>query len=282
MKHVVMTSGGVGSFITLEMVVNQFGRENVVSLFSDTMMEDEDLYRFLDDSHSYLGVPVTRIADGRTPWEVFRDRGFIGNTRVDLCSRILKRELMDDWICRNFKSDECICYVGIDYTEKHRIERLAPRKLPYIYKAPMVEAQMMLSPAQKESYCTERCITPPRLYGMGFGHNNCGGFCVKAGLAQFKLLFEKMPDRYAHHEAIEQSLLASNQNLKPFLRKRYGSGRSATVRYISMKEFREEFIMPDALTDDDKMDYGGCGCALAVYDTSLEEEISSFQAEAAL
>ncbi len=29
-------------------------------------------------------------------------------------------------------------------------------------------------------------IEPPRLYKMGFKHNNCGGACVKAGISQWK------------------------------------------------------------------------------------------------
>jgi hypothetical protein len=265
-KHIMMTSGGVGSFIALEMLVREHGPEDVISLFADTMMEDEDLYRFLIDTHLHLGLEVTRISDGRTPWDVFRDKGFIGNTRVDLCSRILKRELMDSWIVekgadgkRRFEPEECACYVGIDWTEKHRIERLAPRKLPYIYRAPMVEQKIMVSPEDKIKFCEDRGVKPPMLYGLGFGHNNCGGFCVKAGLGQFKLLWERLPERYLEHEATEQALIAENPKLRPFLRKR---STTAPTRYMTMKEYREEFLEPQKVSLDESMDFGGCGCAL--------------------
>lgn len=259
MKHIVMTSGGVGSFICLDMLVKEHGPENIVSLFADTLIEDEDLYRFLDDTHRYLGLEVTRIADGRTPWDVFWEKGFIGNTRVDLCSRILKRELMDKWVHENFEPDECVCYVGIDHTENHRIARMAPRKLPYIYRAPMVEQEIMVSPEVKKSFCKERGIAVPRLYEFGFGHNNCGGFCVKAGLGQFKMLWEKLPEVYAHHEAMEQRLIAANPKLRPFLRKR---SKNAPTRYLTMREYRLEFLEPHRVSPDDAMDFGGCGCAL--------------------
>lgn len=49
-------------------------------------------------------------------------------------------------------------------------------------------------------------IRPPRLYDMGFPHNNCGGFCVKAGQSQFRLLLKTMPERYAEHERQEEEL----------------------------------------------------------------------------
>lgn len=260
-KHIVMTSGGVGSFVTLCLVVEEFGAENVVSLFADTLIEDEDLYRFLEDTHKHLGVELTRIADGRTPWEVFRDKKFIGNTRVDICSRVLKRDLMDKWIKQNFPNPaECICYIGIDWSEKHRYERLAPRKLPYAYRAPMVERLMMLTPEQKSKFCRERGIEPPRLYAMGAAHNNCGMMCVKAGLAQFRMLYEKMPERYLWHEEQEADLI-SNHGLKPFLRK----VENGQTIYYSMREFREEYLMPGSgqqLTFDDLLDWGGCGCAI--------------------
>jgi hypothetical protein len=268
--HIVMTSGGVGSFVTLAMVCEEFGVENVVSLFADTLIEDEDVYRFLEDTHAMLGIPLTRIADGRTPWEVFEQKKFIGNSRVDLCSRILKREIMDKWVETNYPDPEsCVCYIGIDWSEKHRHERLAPRKLPYVYKAPMVEKLMMLSPEAKQKFCLARGVKPPRSYAQGFAHANCGGFCVKAGLGQFKMLYDKLPERYLMHENIEQRLIAENPKLKPFLRKADRSGE----RFLTMRQYREEYLMPgsgEQLTFDDLYDFGGCGCAIDYKDDEIQ------------
>ena len=49
-------------------------------------------------------------------------------------------------------------------------------------------------------------IEPPRLYKLGFPHNNCGGFCIKAGQAHFLHLMKTFPDRFAYHEAKEQEI----------------------------------------------------------------------------
>jgi hypothetical protein len=90
---------------------------------------------------------------------------------------------------------------------------------------------------------------------MGFSHNNCGGFCVKAGLAHFRNLLEKMPDRYAYHEAKEQELRAYlGRNDIGFLRKSVNGKR----RIVSMKEFREGLHVQ--MTFDEMLDFGGCGC----------------------
>lgn len=54
MKHVVFTSGGLGSWRVLHEVIQANGKENVYALFTDTMIEDDDLYRFLVETFSYL------------------------------------------------------------------------------------------------------------------------------------------------------------------------------------------------------------------------------------
>jgi hypothetical protein len=94
-------------------------------------------------------------------------------------------------------------------------------------------------------------IAPPRLYAMGFPHNNCGGFCIKAGQAHFKLLLEKLPERYAFHEQQEQELRKLLGDVS-ILRDR----RGGKVRPLTLAEFRAGY--PNA----DKHEWGGCGCAL--------------------
>src|SRR5690348_12113868 len=117
-RHVVMFSGGVGSFAAADRVVRQHGRD-VTLLFADTLIEDADLYRFLVEGAAFLTgkaglgevsglaakaantppssdmlrrrthldalrrevaqvIPgLVWLADGRTPWDVFRDRRFL-------------------------------------------------------------------------------------------------------------------------------------------------------------------------------------------------------------
>src|SRR3954469_3627499 len=101
MKRIVMFSGGIGSWAAGRRVAEQHGTDDLTLLFCDTLIEDRDLYRFLGDAAANIGGELVRIAEGRTPWEVFRDEGMIANTRVDLCSRILKRDLADKWLAEH-------------------------------------------------------------------------------------------------------------------------------------------------------------------------------------
>ncbi len=251
MADVVLFSGGIGSWAAARRLVDSGSRP--VLLFTDTLIEDEDLYRFLDDAAANLGIPITRIADGRTPWEVFRERRFLGNTRVDLCSRILKRELARQWIDERWPDGATVA-IGIDWTEVARFDRAAPRWEPHALVAPLTNPPYyakgdLLDQAQAAG------LKLPRLYRMGFAHNNCGGFCVKQGQAGFLRLLRSLPDRYAAHEVQEQDFREFIGKDVAILRDR----RNGTTKPLTLRQLREADSGTEPL---EAGDFGGCGCML--------------------
>lgn len=258
MKHVVMMSGGIGSWAAGKRVVAEHGADNTTLLFTDTKFEDEDTYRFLDDAAQNIGADLIKIADGRDIWRVFEDAKFLANSRVDICSRVLKRELADKWIAENFTPDTVTVYVGIDWTEIHRYERLAPRKLPWIYKAPLCEAPY-LTKMELHAWAEAEGLKKQRLYEMGMPHANCGGGCVKAGVAHWRKLYQQWPERYALWERKEQELYRRLPNAKPFLKK----SDNGEMHYLSLRELRRDYLEPEAdgeACQIDLFDFGGCGC----------------------
>src|SRR3990167_7816800 len=126
-KWVVSFSGGICSYFAAKLTIERHGAASTVLLFADTNYEDADLYRFLDEASIKLGVPITRISDGRTPWDIFFDERFIGNSRVDLCSRILKRELLDKWCNVHCDRLTTRIVVGLSGSEKVRYIRWRAR-----------------------------------------------------------------------------------------------------------------------------------------------------------
>jgi Phosphoadenosine phosphosulfate reductase family len=252
MRIIVNFSGGVGSFIAAKLAIEKYGSGPVNLLFADTKMEDEDLYRFNREAVKYLNVPISVVEDGRTPWEVFNDHRYLGNSRIDPCSRILKRELLRAWIEKYIPVKGTKIVLGIDFTEVHRLENARPYWQPYELWAPLCDTSNQLWWKPDMIKELERIgIRPPRLYEMGFPHNNCGGFCIKAGQAQFRLLLEKMPERYAYHEDQEARLQAKLGKPVTILRKQENGVR----RNLSLRELRESI-------EYDKDDWGGCGCAI--------------------
>lgn len=254
MRHVVSFSGGVGSWATARRVADRPGVDDLVLLFADTLIEDEDLYRFVDEAARDVGAELIRIAEGRDPWQVFNDERYLGNSRIDPCSKVLKRQLIRKWLEANRDPAETVVYLGIDWSEVHRFERAQPRWAPWAIEAPLTEPPLV-DKTELLDDLRARGIEPPRLYGMGFAHNNCGGFCVKAGQGQFALLLETMPERYAYHEAQEEQLRARLGADVAIMTDR----RGGTRKPLTMRALRERL---EAGQGCDRLDVGGCGCAV--------------------
>jgi 3'-phosphoadenosine 5'-phosphosulfate sulfotransferase (PAPS reductase)/FAD synthetase len=253
--YVVMYSGGIASYMAARRVILEWDipRENVILLFTDTKIEDVDLYRFLDDTSEFFGIPVTRIADGRTPWEVFRDEKFLGNSRIDPCSRILKRELSAKWLKDHCDPQETIVCLGLDWTEEHRatpaIERYG--RMGWRAKCPLCEPPY-LTRWKMFSILKQDGIRVPRLYELGFDHNNCGGGCVKAGQGHFAKLLSTRPWLYEQWEANEEKLREQLGNVSILKSSIDGKSKPLTLR-----ELRERIQSGGQV---DMFDLGGCGC----------------------
>lgn len=205
MNRIVMFSGGIGSWATAKRVAQEHGTDGLELWFADTKYEDEDLYRFLDEAAANVGAPLVKLADGRNIWEVFKDERFLGNSRIDPCSKILKRQLLRAELESRFTPGNVIVYLGIDFYEMHRFEKAAKYWVPWTAKAPLCEPPYIDKP-DMIAWSEREGVKAPRLYEMGFAHNNCGGGCIKAGMSQFKLLLEKIPERYAEWEREEQGM----------------------------------------------------------------------------
>jgi hypothetical protein len=244
-----MYSGGIGSWAAAKRLVDSGIQPTL--LFCDTLIEDGDLYRFLDESATALGLTVTGVADGRTPWQVFRKVRFIGNAGVAPCSHILKQKVARAWLENN--APEAIIYLGIDWSESHRLTRAQQHWLPWRAEAPLCEKPYQTKQDHIDSLKAYG-VEPPRLYRMGFPHNNCGGFCVRAGHDQFRRLLALMPERYAEHEREEQALREHLDADVSILRDRTGGKTSP----LTLKDFRERGEGSAQMG----FDWGGCGCFL--------------------
>lgn len=254
MRHIVMFSGGIGSDEAARRVkasVDDPGQ--ITLLFADTRMEDEDLYRFRDQSARAHNLHLEVTADGRDPWGVFFDVRFLGNSQADPCSRILKRELLRKWLESNCSPDSTIVYLGMDWMEQHRVDGARDRWEPWTVRFPLTER-----PYEFKNVWMERSraagVEPPRLYQHGFPHNNCGGFCIKGGQAQFALLLRTYPERYAYHERREQELREHLGKDVAILRDR----RGGETKPLTLRDFRLR-LQSDARAFDGQ-DWGACAC----------------------
>lgn len=247
-KYFVSFSGGLGSGISA-LIAHEQGLDFEL-VFADTLIEDEDLYRFNQDIAKAVGKEIVHLVDGRNPWEVFVDRKWIGNSRTAHCSTELKTKQVKKYIAENAKEGD-VLVLGMDWSELDRIERARAH-----WKVPIVSLlnDYNVSRDMFDDMLAKYNIAIPRLYEKGFLHNNCGGFCVKTGQKQMKMLMEHFPDRYAWHE--EQMVIATDRigpTARPFIR----VIKKKVMNYLSLKEFREYLDRGNVIEADSP---AGCGC----------------------
>lgn len=197
------------------------------------------------------------LCEGRDPWEVFRDENFLGNSRHDPCSKILKRKLLDKWRRENCDPVVDVFAVGIGPDEAHRYTRLAERMLVagWNYEAPLIGTREGEFGAF--GYLSDAGISKPRLYGKGYVHNNCGGFCIKGGHAHYQNRFVVDPARYAYDAMMERKLAAFIGKVVTMLTDRSGDN---VKKPLSLDDFKLRMEANPKLKHEYTPGSSGCGC----------------------
>jgi hypothetical protein len=310
-------SGGEGTWRAMKLWRLHNPTAPFVLVFTDTLYEDADTYRFLLDSVAdltgrkvnwipsadefpdyrvaddvpiaeYRGNPEWRsfladlrekailafpelvwIVEGRDPWEIYRDERFVGNSRKDPCSKIIKRRAFERWRKAHGEPGNDVIIWGIGEHEKRRFEReeidkktgelvrrgIKPRLAAEGWQcaAPLIEyPPHPIKDMRVEIYG----LRSQRLYALGYAHGNCGGKCSKAGQHHWKLRYEVQPDRFAYDAMMERKC-----------REYIGQGTFLTEtvnkvkRPLSLEAFGERLRKSPGLElPAPKQGDSGCGC----------------------
>ena len=284
-KCIVMYGGGLTSYEVARRSINRFGAENTEIWFADTRTEDEDLYRFNRDVEQLVGKKIRIFDQNMDIWDIFHKQRFLGNSRIDPCSKYLKRVPLRKSLEQEFPDFRCnvclskwekgdetidveqfggdveeikICQVCMKQDQSYRSSISKFMQLKHEKTADKTQLRVLSKefegrfdrcnnngefalivlgmdiiqdcdrlfraerywkpfrvwfPLAEKPFINkidiieelaEHNVHPPRLYAEGFEHNNCGGFCVKAGMGQMAHLYKRIPERYLYHEQKEQ------------------------------------------------------------------------------
>ena len=109
--YLVQFSTGAGSAEVAWRCIDQHGVDAVHLLTADTLVEDEDNWRFAREVVAALGSPRWDILrDGRTPMEVGRAHRAVPSDRMAICSRVLKRDILRRHIEANYTPESAGVY----------------------------------------------------------------------------------------------------------------------------------------------------------------------------
>jgi len=258
--HVAMFSGGAGSAYVAYYMAQTYGRDNCMIFFTNTLWEDPDNFRFMEEVAEYIGIEITEVVDGRTPEEIFYDTRFLGNSRLAKCSEELKVKqtmlFMDK--LRNEKNLEPILYFGIHGKERHRADNLRNfykqyPKEPIETRFPLIEIlrddldvkgiiqnewgiklprmyDIAVKKAQEDNDPVAKKLVENGIYG--FSHANCGGRCVRGGFQHYAILYALFYDKYIEQEQMEE-------NFRKFIKKDVSILKKSGKPY-TLRQFREE------------------------------------------
>ena len=253
--NVVMFSGGIGSWATARRAADNHGTDNLTLLFADTLVEDADTYRFLHEAAEQIGGQLVKVADGRTPFEVFHDDHFLGNARLANCSKYLKQKPCREWLEKNVDPDDAVLYVGIDWSETHRMPAIVKGWEPYTVDAPLTVPPLYDKLSMVEA-ARRAGLEPPAAYANGFPHANClAQGCVRGGQAYWHQILRTNPEVYARTEADEQGIRATEWGRDATVLRDRTGGVSTPM---TLREFRKRLETQPSLLDADE--WGGCGC----------------------
>lgn len=264
MYYIARISGGKASAVAADMAISRYGRKNVWLRFEDTLAEDPDLYRFLDDCMRRWGGKLYRGCDGRTPLQVAEERMIIPNSAMAPCSFELKIQPFGAWLWRVPKPVTVLS--GLGWQEPQRINRIMrwhrhrqkwrrpqgfARLIPGVYEDfPLLWKPIDFRPL--DDIIHSWGIEIPALYLSGMPHNNCGGACVRQGISEWVRLLHTYPERFDAASAWEQAQRAKGgpRANAAFCRSRIG-GVSVP---LTLEEVRKTAMPPEqiALFTDDR------------------------------
>ncbi|MDE3837913.1 hypothetical protein C0966_00630 [Bacillus methanolicus] len=245
-NHIIFFSGGKSSFSVADYVKTNFPDDNIILYFTDTLWEDEDLYRFIYEASDKLKLPLLTHSRGITPPQLMVLQRFMANSRVGTCSKELKMKVaanylkkgvvpeIEKWYNKHFlKSDDFVkdatLYFGIGFEEMHRQRPIVENWKPFKVEMPLIDNII-----DNDEALRKYNIRQPRLYEMQFAHNNCKGRCVKAGQGHFKNLL--MKDKKTFFELMEQEIVIS-EYIRYCKQPAIKSGKQPDYMYKDVWEF---------------------------------------------
>lgn len=214
-NHIVFFSGGLSSFAVAHHLKLNYPSDNIVLYFTDTLWEDEDLYRFIDEASNKMKLPLLKHSTGIDPVQLMIKQHIIFNSRMGNCSSVLKMKVANDflkkgitppvesWINKQYlKTDNFVedatLYFGITFDEFHRTRAISENWAPFPTEFPLCKTYL-----DYDELLALYGISKPRMYINGFTHNNCKGRCVKAGKGHYKLLYNEDRKTFDEIKTIE-------------------------------------------------------------------------------
>jgi len=199
-RVVVWFSCGAASAVAAKMAVQEYGDRCVIA-YCDTGGEHESNKQFLLDVQEWVGAPVEILKNtcGYTDhFDVYRKTKYLVGVRGARCTIELKKRLRFD-----FQRPDDIHVFGYTSDEKERAD-FFNRNNPEL-ATDWILVRNNVSKEDCLGLLWQERIKIPKLYELGYGHNNCIG-CVKGGKGYWNQIRKDFPEVYQEMALVEREI----------------------------------------------------------------------------
>ena len=256
MKFPILCSMGGGFSSTAwlpRILLEKYSRDQLHFFTCVLPNEHPSMWELFDAVEKELNIKVTYVAYDKTqkftilpekelrsredclwtPFDIFDDVKFIGNSRRDPCSSHLKRKTAQHYVQTFFPN--ATMAVGIHVDEMERMANIYDNWMSKGYEVifPLID-EIPFSTEDQIKLLKEWYGVSLPLYELGFEHNNCHGACVKAGQRQWALFWYYFPEKYMDWENREALWREQHGNFTILKKKVAG-----VQVYMTLTEFRQ-------------------------------------------
>ena len=193
-------SAGVTSAVACKLANENF--DDVVICYIETGSHHPDNMRFLADCEKWMARKINVIRNDKydSVAHLIDERRFINGPFGALCTDELKKKVREK-AQRIFGFDAH--FMGFDISEKERARLFQARNPEYNFINPLLD--FGISKNECAGILKSAGITLPKMYLLGYEHNNCIG-CVKGGQGYWNMIRRDFPDVFAERAAQEREV----------------------------------------------------------------------------
>lgn len=164
-----------------------------------------DTLRFENDCAKWFGKEIESLRSRYSSVDAAcRGASYISGPRGAACTRLLKRQVRILW--EQEQTDPLTYVWGIDYTERHRADRIIESMPNQTHIFPLIDNKISKDEAHRIIKASG--IKRPAMYDLGYRNNNCVG-CVKGGMGYWNKIRADFPDVFASRARLERLIGAS-------------------------------------------------------------------------